>query len=72
LTAGQWATSVTKTLTLTSLSMPEPAASRMAFRFSSAWRVCASMPSGISRPPPGLIGSWPATKTKPFETIAWL
>src|SRR5438105_2569910 len=49
-----------------------PAASSTALRLRSAWSAWAAVPPSTSLPVPGSLPSWPAVKTRPPLTIAWL
>jgi hypothetical protein len=69
---GQWAMSTTYTRTCTSRSTPLPQASRTACTLCSTWRAWSSNGALASFSPAAVIGSWPATKTKPLAIVAWL
>ena len=62
--------SARKQVVFTTWAVELPAASSTAFTFSSDWRDCASIPSGIS-PVFGFTGSWPETNTKPLPAVPW-
>ena len=61
--------SARKHVVLTTLSKPEPAASRIAPTFLQLCAACASMPSGIS-PVSGSTGICPEAKTNQFVIYA--
>src|SRR3712207_2049289 len=62
--------SLRNTVVFTTLSSPEPAASRMALALSSDWRVCSQMPPSGNIPVAGSMGSWPDAYTKPLASMA--
>src|ERR1700735_613192 len=59
-----------KTLTFTTRSNEEPAASRIALRFSNVRTVCFAVSPSIGLPVVGSNAVWPETKTKPLALIA--
>ena len=65
LNAAKSAISARKQVVLTTLSIPEPAASSIAATFLQLCSVCAVIPSGTS-PFSGLTGICPDVKTSPF------
>ena len=65
LNAAKSAISARKQVVFTTLSIPEPAASRIAATFLQLCSVCAAIPSGTS-PLAGFTGICPYVITKPF------
>ena len=65
LKAAKSAMSARKQVVLTTLSKPEPAASRMAPTFLQLHSAWAAMPSGMV-PSAGFTGSWPEVMTRPL------
>ncbi|CRK28283.1 hypothetical protein BN1708_015172 [Verticillium longisporum] len=62
--------SARKTLTLTTLSMEEPASVRTARRFAMIWRVLSVM-EPVTRAPSGVAGIWPLRKMAKGVLMAW-
>src|SRR5688572_26760157 len=62
-----------RTVTLTTRSIELPEASRIAFTFRSACRVCSCIvvPTISVGAPPGRTAIWPETNTNPLATTAW-
>ena len=65
LNAAKSAISARKHVVFTTLSIPEPAASKIAATFLQLCSVCAVIPSGTS-PLAGFTGICPDVKTSPF------
>ena len=64
--------SASRTVVFTTLSIPEPASSRIDFILVSDCLVWASTPPSGNAPVAGSMGSWPDTNMNPLDETAWL